>query len=233
MATLDYTHPSRRLWLIWPDCITAVVKLKDVSSNKYPLCKIAISIQDVNVHAPQPQGCCRKCKRLLPWYVWCLDARLQQRRQAGAFKICRCALAPCIWHIPITLWVSSDCIQNKVLFGLHSIRSMHAFDTKHACIQYKVLGCIWYKLWTLRTWEGSMMPPTLLHMFRVGQDHIYTVYGVCRAILAGKSPNIRSYTVNILGIFGREITKYTVIYSEYTRYFWQGNHQIYGHIQWI
>jgi hypothetical protein len=76
-----------------------------------------------------------------------------------------------------------------------------------------------------------MMPPTLLHMFRVGQDHIYTVYGVCRAILAGKSPNIRSYTVNILGIFGREITKYTVIYSEYTRYFWQGNHQIYGHIQ--
>jgi hypothetical protein len=38
------------------------------------------------------------------------------------------------------------------------------------------------------------------------------------------------------GIFGREITKYTVIrragqnhiYMVYARYFWQGNHQIYG-----
>jgi hypothetical protein len=57
------------------------------------------------------------------------------------------------------------------------------------------------------------------------------------------------------GIFGREITKYTVInsvyirfwlalhpmhqignrhkYTVYVRYFWQGNHQIYGHIRCI
>ena len=73
------------------------------------------------------------------------------------------------------------------------------------------------------------------HMTRVGQDHIYTVYirylwledhqiyGHIRCIytvfLAGKSPNTQSYTVHIYGIFGREITKYTVIYGAYIR-FW-------------
>ena len=39
--------------------------------------------------------------------------------------------------------------------------------------------------------------------------------------------------VHIYGIFGREITVYTVIYGAYIRYFWQGNHQIYGHIWYI
>ena len=36
--------------------------------------------------------------------------------------------------------------------------------------------------------------------------------------------------VHIYGIFDREITVYTVIYGAYIRYFWQGNHCIYGHI---
>ena len=51
---------------------------------------------------------------------------------------------------------------------------------------------------------------------------------------------------SIYGIFGREITKYTVIYGAYIRgsgqpyiymvyirYFWRGNHQVYGHIRCI
>ena len=54
---------------------------------------------------------------------------------------------------------------------------------------------------------------------------LYTVF------LAGKSPNIRSYTVFLRGVLGREITKYTVIHGVYTQCFWQGNHQIYGHIR--
>jgi hypothetical protein len=59
----------------------------------------------------------------------------------------------------------------------------------------------------------------------------------------------------IYGVFGREFTKYTAIYgvyirfwlalhpmhqignrhkyTVYVRYFWQGNHQIYGHIRCI
>jgi hypothetical protein len=91
---------------------------------------------------------------------------------------------------------------------------------------------------------------------RAGQNHIY-IYGVHTAFLAGKSPNIRSYTVYIYssgqpyiygsgqihnhvqhlqqwtwlglarticiwctyGIFGREITKFTVIYGVYIQ-FW-------------
>jgi len=49
----------------------------------------------------------------------------------------------------------------------------------------------------------------------------YTVtYGLCihTVFLAGKSPNIRSHTV-----------RNTVLANP--RYFWQGNHQIYGHIR--
>jgi hypothetical protein len=45
-----------------------------------------------------------------------------------------------------------------------------------------------------------------------------------------------SYTVYIYGIFGREVTKYGVIYGiygVYIRYFWQGNNQIWGHIRCI
>jgi len=60
--------------------------------------------------------------------------------------------------------------------------------------------------------------------------HIRCIYTV---FLAGKSPNIRSYTVYIYGIFGREITICSVIYGVYIRYFWQGNHQTYGHIRCI
>jgi hypothetical protein len=40
------------------------------------------------------------------------------------------------------------------------------------------------------------------------------IYGVYTVFLAGKSPSVRSYTVHI-------------------RYFWQGNHQGYGHIHCI
>jgi len=101
----------------------------------------------------------------------------------------------------------------------------------------------------------------------------YTVvYGVyIRCFWAGKSPNIRSYTVYIYGVFwlgnhqiygrirriytvffGWEITKYTVVYGVYIRcflagkspnirsytayiygVFWLGNHQIYGRIRRI
>jgi hypothetical protein len=72
------------------------------------------------------------------------------------------------------------------------------------------------------------------HMVRVGQNHIYTVYiryfweGNCRryghircistVILAGKLPQMRSYTVYIYGIFGREIAADTVIYGVYLRF---------------
>ena len=68
-----------------------------------------------------------------------------------------------------------------------------------------------------------------LHLrIRVGQK-----YGVHTVFLAGEIPNIRSYTVYLYGSFGRGITKYTVIYGAYTRFFWQGNYQIYGHIRCI
>ena len=43
--------------------------------------------------------------------------------------------------------------------------------------------------------------------------HIQCTYTV---LLAGELPNIRSYTVHIHGSFGREITKYMVIYGVYT-----------------
>jgi hypothetical protein len=58
------------------------------------------------------------------------------------------------------------------------------------------------------------------------------MYGVYTVFWAGKSPNIRSYTVYIYrsgqpyiyvrckyGVLGREITKYMVIYGEYI-WFW-------------
>jgi len=47
-----------------------------------------------------------------------------------------------------------------------------------------------------------------------------TIYIRCMyGFLAGKLPDIRSYTVNIYGFFGREITRYMVIYGAYIR-FW-------------
>jgi hypothetical protein len=49
-------------------------------------------------------------------------------------------------------------------------------------------------------WQGN-------HQIYGYKRCIYTV------ILAGKSSNIRSYTVHIYGNFGREIVKYTVIYG--------------------
>jgi len=60
------------------------------------------------------------------------------------------------------------------------------------------------------------------------------IYGVYTIFLAGEAPNIRSkITVYIYDIIGREITKYTVIYGVYIRFYWQGNHQIYGHTRCI
>jgi hypothetical protein len=47
------------------------------------------------------------------------------------------------------------------------------------------------------------------------------VYGVHAVISEGKSPNIRSYTVYIYGVyalfFRKETTKYTVLYGVYIR----------------
>ena len=59
-------------------------------------------------------------------------------------------------------------------------------------------------------------------MRRVGHNHIYMyVYGVHAVISEGKSPNIRSYTVYIYGVyalfFRKETTKYTVLYGVYIR----------------
>jgi hypothetical protein len=82
---------------------------------------------------------------------------------------------------------------------------------------------------------------------RVGQNPIYTVY--IPYIWQGND-KIYGHTRCIYRIFGRETTKYTVIYGIYTvylagkppdirsytvyiRYTWQGNHQIYGHIRCI
>jgi hypothetical protein len=56
---------------------------------------------------------------------------------------------------------------------------------------------------------------------------VYTLY------MAEQPPNMRSYTVCIYIIFGRTTTKYAVIYGVYIRYFWQGNHQIYGRIRCV
>jgi len=42
---------------------------------------------------------------------------------------------------------------------------------------------------------------------------------ICTVYLAGKSPNVRTFTVYMYGVFSREITKYTDIYGVYIR-FW-------------
>ena len=68
-------------------------------------------------------------------------------------------------------------------------------------------------------------------------NHILYEYSVYTVFLAGESPNIRSYTVHIhasgqptyLGLARTICTIYTV----YKRYFWQGNHEIYGHTRCI
>jgi hypothetical protein len=67
-------------------------------------------------------------------------------------------------------------------------------------------------------------------------------------VLAGKSVGLARtiYIRCVYGIFGREITIYTVIYGVYIRFwptlhiyavnkrcFWQGNHQVYGHIRCV
>jgi len=41
---------------------------------------------------------------------------------------------------------------------------------------------------------------------------------ICTVYLAGKSPNVRTFTVYIYGILSREITKCTVIYGVYVQY---------------
>jgi len=82
-------------------------------------------------------------------------------------------------------------------------------------------------------------------------SHIRCVHGI---FLAGKLPHIQSYiglarTIYIrctYGIFGLEITKYTVYIYEYTRFwptlviygvctvfFWQGNYHTYRHIRCV
>ena len=53
----------------------------------------------------------------------------------------------------------------------------------------------------------------------VGLARTIYMYCVWPVLLAGKSPNIRSY----VGLAR------TFIYTVYARYFWQRNHQIYGH----
>ena len=97
----------------------------------------------------------------------------------------------------------------------------------------------------------------LFFTIRVGQNHIFIrIYGVHTVFLAGNSPYIRSYTVQIYGsgqpyIFDMPapLAAYRAdallalphiarvgqnhIYTVYIRYFWHGNHQIYGLIRHI
>ena len=47
--------------------------------------------------------------------------------------------------------------------------------------------------------EGQRQGPRNCDVSRVGQDHIYYIYSVCTVFWAGKSPNIRSYTMPIYG----------------------------------
>ena len=47
----------------------------------------------------------------------------------------------------------------------------------------------------------EVVSPFFVCFSRVGQNHIY-IYGVYKVLLAGKSPNVRSYTVYIYG-FGQ------------------------------
>jgi hypothetical protein len=48
----------------------------------------------------------------------------------------------------------------------------------------------------VRLEDGGVQGGARSRMLRVGQKHIY-IYGVYTVFLAGKSPNIRSYTVHI------------------------------------
>jgi hypothetical protein len=68
----------------------------------------------------------------------------------------------------------------------------------------------------------SSVSSTWSSLARVGQNHIYGAYTV---LLAGRSPYIRSYTLHIYG------SGQPYIYAVHIRYFWQGNHHIYGHIR--
>ena len=76
--------------------------------------------------------------------------------------------------------------------------------------------------------DGFIISVTNMHV-----RHMMDIHYV-DAIYLGLARTI--YIRCIYGIFGREITEYTVIYGVYIRfwptlyirYFWQGNHQIYG-----
>jgi len=68
-------------------------------------------------------------------------------------------------------------------------------------------------------------------MNRVGQNHINSVHTV---FLAGKSPNVKSYTVYVYGS-GQPQPYYRTpyIWCIHIRYFWQVICQIYSHIRCI
>ena len=51
----------------------------------------------------------------------------------------------------------------------------------------------------LHVWIHGGCVRHISYIHRVGQNHIYTIYGEYTVFFAGKSPNIRSYTVCIYG----------------------------------
>ena len=89
--------------------------------------------------------------------------------------------------------------------------------------QYTVLYGVYIRFWQF----GRPLPG--YRKARTIYVHIYIVF------LAGKSPNIRSYTVCLYGSGNsgarNQVMKrpepHTCIYMVHTRYFWQGNHRIY------
>jgi hypothetical protein len=102
-----------------------------------------------------------------------------------------------------TLWSITHPLEHYTPIGaLHTYWSI-----THPLEHYTPIGAL-HTYWTRYHWPMPIGPLTaeteLLtwSIFRVGQNHIYTVY-------------IRYFC----GIFGREITKYTVIYGVYIR-FW-------------
>jgi len=91
---------------------------------------------------------------------------------------------------------------------LHNIKSIYfpsSIVIHKTALLLQEAGWLWSHRSTL-TVKPSLVEspkPSLIESprcaCRAGQDHIYYIYGVCTVFLAGKSPNIRSYTAYIYG----------------------------------
>ena len=105
------------------------------------------------------------------------------------------ASLPTLPHLSFILAVSSTCSACLLIPSVLVVSS-----TCSACLFYtysfKHLECL--PLYSFRTCSGASL--LALYIGRVGQNHTFIgIYGVHTVFLAGKSPYIRSYTVQIYG----------------------------------